>query len=345
MQTYGSIIPGTGTLGRLLPGAARQAKDEQLPLTRDVKRRLAAVRWHEANSRSVSLTARHFHYSRSTIYDWLRRYQQEGLRGLEAKSRRPHRVRQPLWTELLVETVRKLREQHPRWGKDKLAVLARDKGFRVSVSMVGRILSSLKRSGLIRNPDLHDPWIEKRPQVRPYAVRKPKDYQVCAPGDLVQLDTSDVRLPGGDHYKHFAGRDMVSRWDVLDVHHRATAKTAATFLDVLIERMPFPVRAIQIDGGSEFRAEFETACQAKNLLLFLLPPRSPKLNGRVERSNRTHKEEFYQMLDPPDGIDSLRQGLRIQETIYNTVRPHQAIGQRTPKQFCDTWLLTSAERG
>lgn len=343
MQTYGSIIPGGPTLARLLPKAASQAVEEQRPLPREVKHRLEVIRWCEAHGGNVSLTARHFSHSRSTIYAWRKRYAQSGLRGLADRSRRPHRVRQPLWTELLVETVRKLREQYPRWGKDKLVVLLREKGFAVSVSMVGRILGYLKKKGLIRDPDLRDPCIVRRAQIRPYAIRKPKDYLIQVPGDLVQVDTADVRLDGSAMvYKHFAARDYVSRWDVLDVHRNATAFNAAHFLDVILERMPFPVRAIQVDGGSEFKAEFEAACQAKGVVLFVLPPRSPKLNGRVERSNGTHKAEFYQLLDPPDSIEVLRKGLRTQEVIYNTIRPHQALGQRTPKQFYDSWC---AERG
>jgi hypothetical protein len=42
------------------------------------------------------------------------------------------------------------------------------------------------------------------------------------------------------------------------------------------------------------------------LQLFVLPPRSPKLNGRVERAQRTHKEEFYQLLDPPASLAELK---------------------------------------
>ena len=276
MQTYGSIIPGGPTLARLLPAQARAAREPPV-LAHQVKRRLTLIRWHEANGKSVSLTARHFCHSRSTVYTWLRRYEQQGLRGLEDRSRRPHGVRQPLWTEVLVDTVCKLRQEYPRWGKDKLVVLARGKGFEVSVSMVGRILGYLKKKGLIRDPDLRDPCIVRRSSARPYATRKPKDYLPVAPGDLVQVDTADVRLDGSAQvYKHFSGRDFVSRWDVLDVHWRATARSAADFLSVLQERMPFPVKAIQVDGGPEFKAEFEEACQAKGLLLFVLPPHSPR---------------------------------------------------------------------
>ena len=338
MQTYGSIIPGGPTLARLLPRSATEARDPLL--SREARKRLAAVRWYEEHGKNASLTARHFGLSRSTFHTWLKRYRELGLRGLEDRSRRPRRVRRPTWDNDLEMKVLKLRGTYPRWGKDKLTPILRREGIAVSVSMVGRILSRLRRQGSLPPSSLKDPCIVSRPQNRPYAVRKPRDYLVEAPGDLVQVDTADVRWTGSDRFKHFSGRDYISRWDVLDVHSRATASTAAGFLAVLRQRMPFEVRAIQVDGGSEFKAEFEAACQAQGLRLFVLPPRSPKLNGRVERAQRTHKEEFYQLVDPPDNLTELRARLLEQEQRYNTYRPHQALGQKTPQQ----WLLDYAER-
>lgn len=341
MSVYGSVIPGGPTLARLLPKAASEAGKQQ-HASREAKRRLAAVDWHQNHGKRVSLTARHFGLSRSTVYDWLRRYERGGVRGLEDRSRRPRNVRQPTWSKDLEQAILALREAHPRWGKDKLAVLLRKGGLEASVSMVGRILTRLKRQGRLPLADLRDPWMGSRSQIRPYAVRKPRDYVPKSPGDLVQIDSADVRLDSAGHwYKHFSARDVVSRWDVLGVYGRATAITARDFLDAVIERMPGPVRAIQVDGGSEFKAEFEEACREKGLRLFVLPPRSPKLNGCVERAQRTHKEEFYQLLDPPGSLEELRRLLLAQELCYNTVRPHQALGQLTPQQ----WLLASQERG
>lgn len=80
---------------------------------------------------------------------------------------------------------------------------------------------------------------------------------------------------------------MVGRYAVLGVCSQATAGTAVAFLDELVGRMPFPVQAIQVDGGSEFMADFEEACQQRGIALYVLPPRSLKLNGRVERLNGT----------------------------------------------------------
>jgi hypothetical protein len=96
------------------------------------------------------------------------------------------------------------------------------------------------------------------------------------------VDTLDVRPLPGIILKHFTAHDVISRWNVVSVYSQATAITAALLLDTLQKRMPFPVKAIQVDGGSEFEAIFEEECQKRGINLFVLPSRSPKLNGAVE---------------------------------------------------------------
>ena len=125
----------------------------------------------------------------------------------------------------------------------------------------------------------------------------------------------------------------MSRWDTLELGRRATAAAAAAVLDRLAERMPFPVRAISIDNGSEFMAEFEAACQERGIRLFVLPPRSPKLHGAVERANRTHTEEFYEVTDAEPELAAFQVELRAWETVYNTIRPHQSLGYLTPAEY------------
>ena len=85
----------------------------------------------------------------------------------------------------------------------------------------------------------------------------------------------------GTVWKQFTARDIISRWDTVELGRRATARDAAGMLDHLAERMPFGVRAISIDDGSEFKAEFEQACEARGIRLFVLPPCSPKLHRAV----------------------------------------------------------------
>ena len=101
--------------------------------------------------------------------------------------------------------------------------------------------------------------------------------------------------------------------------------------------MPFPVRSIQVDGGSEFEALFEEECQRRGIKLFVLPLRSPKLNGSVERAHRTHTEEFYEVTDSTFDISELREDLLEWEQVYNTVRSHQALGYITPLKFLKQW--------
>jgi len=320
------IVSGTAS------GALRLGRYTR-ELSREARRRLKWMDYYEENRRNARLTCRHFDISPQTFYRWWRRYNPHNLATLEERSRRPHRTRQPTWSNDLALAVQELRERFPVWGKDKLAPLLRDQGWQCSTSMVGRILRSLQERGVIRKASLKDPWQRPRPPRRPYGMRKPKEYAARRPGDIVQVDTAHIQPCSGWTFKHFTARDVVTRWDVLEAHSRATAHAAAGFLDTILARMPFPVSAIQVDGGSEFMAEFEIACQERGIRLFVLPPRSPKLNGHVERAQRTHKEEFYEVVDLPDSLKEVNQMLKAWEDIYNGYRPHQALGYLTPMAF------------
>ena len=289
--------------------------------------------YYHSHGRNGRLTCRHFDISPQTFYRWLWRYNPRDLATLEERSRCPHRTRRPTWSPELAQAVQQMRELYPRWGKDKLAPLLRKEGWECSTSMVGRLLTSLRKRGALVEPIVSTISARKPRPPRPFAVRKPKHYQACQPGDIVQVDTLDLRPLPGVVLKHFTARDVVSRWDVLEVHSRATATTAAAFLDAIQARMPFPVPAIQVDGGSEFHAAFEAECQRRQIRLFVLPPRSPKLNGHVERAQRTHTEEFYEIWNLTWTVAELTPQVLAWERVYNTVRPHQALAYRTPQQF------------
>jgi transposase InsO family protein len=291
--------------------------------------------YYYSHGRNARLTCRHFDLTPQTFYRWLRRFDRWDLTSLEDRSRRPHHVRQPTWSGDLDKAVLELRRQYPRWGKDKLVVLLKHQGWEVSTSMVGRILKRLKERGVLVEPVRKGISARKRKIRRPHAVRKPKQYQVIDPGDLVEVDTLDIRPLPGVVLKHFTARDIISRWDVIEVHSRATAETASTFLDAIEKRMPFDVRAIQVDGGSEFQSVFEEECKRRDIKLFVLPPRSPKLNAHVERAQRTHTEEFYEVRELPWTVGELNPHCLDWEEVYNTVRPHQSLGYLTPAEFLD----------
>jgi len=297
-------------------------------LSREAKLRLQILTY--AQTHTVAATCRHYGIARSTYYRWKERYVPQRPATLERRSSCPHRRRQPTWTTAQVLAVRDLRAQYPRLGKDKLAVLLRQRGTRLSVSMVGRILHHLRTTHQLIEPVVRTPWAVHARHHRPYAIRKPKDYAVCAPGDLIQLDTMELRPISGMIRRHFTAVDLVTRYSVADIRTTASAGTATTFLDRLTTAFAAPIRAIQVDGGSEFMAEFEAACQDRGIRLFVLPPRSPKLNGTVERTNRTYRAEFYECYDGPLDLPTLQHALAAFEHTYNHVRPHQALGYRTP---------------
>jgi len=270
---------------------------------------------------------------RSTLYRWEKRVEVQGLIGLEDGDRRPKQVRRPQWSPELAEGVLKLREAHPGMGKEKLWKLLNREGIYTSVSTVGRILKRLKARGVLIEPPRNGKTRRKRRLVRPYATRKPKEYRAEKPGYLVQVDTLDVRPLSHVHFKQFTARDMNSRWDVVEAYRSATAGNAKKFLDTLIKRAPFPIRGIQVDGGSEFMAQFEQACADKDIRLFVLPPRSPKLNGHVERAQRTHTEEFYDFYMGDLDLTSVNEALRDWEYFYNKVRPHHSLDLQTPAEY------------
>jgi len=308
---------------------ARYGHVELSPRERDRLRVLGL--WQE--TRDGPLACRTFGVSRATLYRWRRRFDPTDLTSLKERSRRPRRVRTPRWPLKLITAVHQVRETYPRWGKDKLVILLRAQGHATSASTVGRILTSLRKHGRLVEPKRRPLGAAKRRPRRPYAMRKPQEYHPRRPGDLVQLDTLDIRPLPGVSLKQFTARDVVSRWDVLQAHGRATAELAVQFLDAVQARMPFAIRAVQVDGGAEFFAAFEAECQRRGIRLFVLPPKSPKLNGAVERAQRTHTEEFYEVTDCAWTLEALNRELLQWERTYNTLRPHQALGYLTPLQF------------
>ncbi len=321
-------------------GFHKLSKDAPPDLSQKEFDRLRALTIY-GETEDVKLVCQAFGISRATLYRWLKRFDPRDLTSLKEESRRPRRVRRPLWSREVVRAVKELGEEYPRWGKDKLVVLARGRGHEVSTSTVGRILGHLKLRGELKEPKRRN-ISAKRKSRRPYGVRKPRDYVAERPGDLVQVDTLDVRPFPWITLKQFTARDVISRWDVIEARLRATATTAKEFIETLEQRMPFQVKALQVDGGSEFYSDFEEECQRRKIRLFILPPKSPKLNGCVERAHRTHTEEFYEVYEVPWNVTDLNPRLQKWEYVYNCIRPHQALNYKTPLQFLkDNGIVSS----
>lgn len=295
-------------------------------------RRDILARWQTARRRGLSAAeaAEAVGVAPATLYRWLRR--------LEPRSRRPHHQRQSTWRGTpLVSDVEVLRQQYPMWGKRKIAVLLRRQGRRVSTSTVGRVLRHL----MDRRRITPVPLLRRKPGRRRFrligldrhAQRLPKDLKPSEPGELVQVDTLFVNVAPDKPIKHFTAYDPVAKWTTALVAGRATASRAAALLAKLITACPFPVRGVQVDGGSEFMAEFEQFCADHHLTLFVLPPKSPTLNGSVERAQSTWRYEFYACHELPTDLVPLQAEVDRFAHHFNHVRPHQALGDLTPAEY------------
>jgi len=102
--------------------------------------------------------------------------------------------------------------------------------------------------------------------------------------------------------------------------------------------MPFTVKSVQVDGGSEFMKHFEEECQKLNIELYVLPPKRPQYNGGVERGNRIFREEFYAKKIYASSIEAFRHHLSKAVHKYNDYRPHSSLKGLTPFEYTNKIL-------
>jgi hypothetical protein len=158
------------------------------------------------------------------------------------------------------------------------------------------------------------------------------------PGHRVQLDVKFIEpLAGsrsGSRRKHYqcTAIDDCTRLRVLRIYPQLNQQTALQFLDDVLERLPFRVEVIQTDNGVEFGASFHWHVLDKGIGHVYIKPRTPRLNGKVERSHRIDAEEFYRLLDGVviDDTKVFNDKLREWKDFYNYSRPHRALSGQTP---------------
>ena len=279
---------------------------------------------------------------RSTFFLWQKKYRNQcgtmkmKTTGLENKSRRPHNIRQAnVITQTLVSHVLEIRQAEPMYGKEKIKRELEKDGVFVSVSTVGRILKYLMDKGKIQNIKLmkkKTSTVREREKRKRYAerIRKQKPEK---PGQLVQIDHMVLNLYNGLHIKEFRAVDPITRISISRIYSSANAINAREFLKEVIFELDFPIESIQVDGGSEFMAEFEDYCEEQGIKLYVLPPRSPKMNCYVERANETYRYEFWNVYELPDTIEEVRKLHRKYERKYNCERMHQSLNYLTPMDY------------
>ncbi len=300
--------------------------EPQLP--REVRRRLAIIQHAEEVTGNVAMTCRYYGISRQVYYRWLRRYQEQGIDGLRDLSRRPHHSPNATHVDV-VGKILYLRQNY-HFGPGKIAMyLKRYHDVEVSQSGVWRIL---KRLDLNRLP---------ASQRYKRLDRRWKRYEKQLPGHQVQIDVKFVEplktaarpaVGRRTKYDQFTAIDDCTRLRVLRIYPRCDQKTAIQFVDYVLERLPFPVQIIQTDNGAEFQSAFHYHVLDKGVGHRYIKPRTPRLNGKVERSHRIDAEEFYALLDGLviDDAKIFNNKLKEWEDYYNYHRPHGGLAGQTP---------------
>jgi hypothetical protein len=273
-------------------------------------------------------------FSRASYYR-SKRVLRDLERGILPPSKRPKHVNKPKWGEIEKQLVLKIRRENLTYGKEKIAlILKRDYGKILSESTVGRILNHLKNKGLVQKSA--SAVRTKRKQTFTKGHANPwtyKDYKEITVGERIQIDHMTV-TKNGICAKHFQAWDRRSKFIDAQLYSHAKSSSAKRFLLDLVQKAPFPIRSLQVDGGSEFKADFEETCAHLAIPLIVLPPKKPTYNGGVERGNRTFREEFYNKNNLlADSLGALRAELTKALHKYNTFRPHKNLNGLTPMQY------------
>ena len=160
-----------------------------------------------------------------------------------------------------------------------------------------------------------------------------KRYAKNVPGHHVQMDVKFLIFKdlNGKRIKRFqyTAIDDATRIRALKIYNRHTQSNAIDFLDYVVEKFPFRIKTIRTDRGHEFQAKFHWHAEDSGMEHVYIKPMTPQLNGKVERSHRTDKDEFYQLLSYTDDVD-LNLKLHAWENFYNFDRPHFSHQRKTP---------------
>ena len=245
-------------------------------MLREVQARLQWIRMY-LETQDAGVVCRRCGISYPTLRKWLRRYEAEGFEGLQSRSRRPHRFPLQKVTQAEQELILQLRRRN--LGARRIqSELIRHAHLPLSLRTIHKVLTRCKALPLRRAPRKH----RSRRYVRPI------------PGERIQMDVFKIR-PGLYQYTSV---DDCTRYCVLALYPRRTAKATLAFLEKVLEEMPFPIQRIQTDRGREF---FATKVQQRlmdwGIKFRPIKPGAPHLNGKVERSQRTDWEEFYSTVD------------------------------------------------
>jgi transposase InsO family protein len=251
-------------------------------MTKDEHLRLVTFRSkfleHAKRIGNVSATCRYFGISREKFYKWKKRFDELGAAGLGDRPRRPHHS--PNETpRAVVSKVLYLRQNY-HFGAGRIRdYLKRFHSIRIAGQTVQNIL---RKHGLGRLP--------ANQKHQPHGKRW-KRYEKAQPGHRLQMDVKFLeRIPGTKKRLYqFTAIDDCTRIRVLKIYDACNQTASVDFANEVVRRLPFRVHVVQTDNGSEFGSHFHWHLERLDIRHVRIRPRTPRLNGKVERSHRIDK--------------------------------------------------------
>lgn len=293
-----------------------------------VDERKAFMTAWQRQEQSFSALCRYFGISRPTGYKWLERFEAEGDPGLEDESRAP--LHQPhAMPAALRSRILELRSSHPTWGPKKLKARLETDHPDLAWPARSTIGDLLRREGLA----------QPRPARRRTLLHEDPLAHAAAPNDVWCADFKGWFLTGnGQRCDPLTITDAYSRYLL---RCRAVPKTDGPHVRQIFEaafrEFGLPA-AIRTDNGAPFATTGLAGLSRLSVWWIRLgirperiQPGCPQQNGRHERFHETLKAETA---SPPKSTLS-RQQARFADfqAEYNHLRPHEALGLRTPDRF------------
>lgn len=291
-----------------------------------VIRRKMFIVLYAKEARNISKVCQEFGVPRSSFYRWKKAFEKGGIECLIRKKPIAKSHPRQLPSEVVDKILHLRRTYH--LGPQRITwYLERYHGVETSCSSVYRVLV---RNGLRRLP--------RKVGRRAIHTRR---YAKQVPGHHIQVDVKFLTLKTADGKKirrfQYTAIDDATRVRALRIYRRHNQKNAIDFIDYVIEKFPFRIHTIRTDRGHEFQAQFHWHIEDKGIRHVYIKPRTPQLNGKVERSHRSDQEEFYQLLTYTDDVD-LNKKLSEWENFYNYNRPHGAFNGKTPYEALRSML-------
>ena len=272
-----------------------------------------------------------FKIGKSTLYDWKKAYEDSSKRliSLVPKSTRPEHLREMMTDWRLAVFIKNLREQYGNLSKYKIKLFLDEYARRLGIPSYGttKIGQIVKRRHYFFDGRLKAK--RKRKLLSPRIRYSPKEK---LPGYL-EMDSITLYLLNRKYY-FLTAIDIVTKFAWCKLTTSLSSKQAKLALIEFAHQYAYPLRVIQTDNGHEFLGEFQPYLEEKQIKHEFIYPRSPKINGVVERFNRTIQEEFIQRTDEPYGdLELFNQQLVKYLLWYNTRRPHYSLNFETPVNY------------